>query len=58
MPMSKYDRFYIAEMVKKYPKQPDIEYVFEQVRSFDSATFLKQFEGIINVKNRAGLEAL
>ena len=56
--MSKYDRFYIAEMVKKYPKQPDIEYVFEQVRSFDSATFLKQFEGIINVKNRAGLEAL
>jgi len=31
MPGSKYDRFYIDEFVKSFPKQQDIETAYEEV---------------------------
>jgi len=52
MPGSKLDRWYIEEMVKKYPKQQDMDEVFEEVKHFDDETFEEEFKELIEEKNK------
>jgi len=50
---SKYDKFFLEEMVKEYPKQEQIELLFEKVRNIeapDTDSFVVKFEGLINEK--------
>lgn len=39
MPGGKFDKWYIEEMVKKYPKQEDMDVIFDRIKNFDDATF-------------------
>lgn len=44
MPGSQFDKFYIAEMVKKFPKQEDMDELFATIKGFDDDTFESQFQ--------------
>lgn len=48
MPTSKYDKYYIDEMVKKFPKQDDIDGIFERVKGFSDDTFESQFQEVVD----------
>lgn len=50
MPNSKYDKYYIDEFVKKYPKQPLMDALFEKVRGFKDDTFEDQFIELLGIK--------
>jgi hypothetical protein len=43
MPGSNYDKYYIEEMVKKFPKQENIEGLFAKVKEFDDEEFGELF---------------
>lgn len=51
MPDTKYDRFYVEELVKKYPKLDDLEAFFNQVvriGAIDKEDFIKEFLQIVD----------
>lgn len=50
MPGSKFDKFFIAEMVKDYATQAALDELFDQVRSFADATFESQFQEVVNAQ--------
>lgn len=50
MPESKYDRFYLEELIKKYPKLEDLDAFFNQVvqiTAIDKDMFIKDFLTIV-----------
>ena len=52
MPGSKYDKFYIEEMVKKYPMQDELNQLLADISKLrKSKKFTKDFEKIVENKN-------
>ena len=50
MPDTKYDRFYVEELIKKYPKLEDLDAFFNQVvqiTAIDKDVFIKEFLVIV-----------
>lgn len=52
MPGSKFDKFFIAEMVKDFATQAALDELFDQVRSFADATFESQFQEIVDTQTK------
>lgn len=53
MPGTNYDRFYVDEMVKKYPKQEDLEALYEKINSIKANSteeFVKDFLMLVDKK--------
>lgn len=53
MPGTKYDRFYVDELVKKYPKQEDLEALFEKIKNISASNtddFVKDFLMLVDAK--------
>lgn len=51
MPGTNYDRFYIEEMIKKYPKLKDLDEFFNkvvQISAIDKDVFIKEFLTIVD----------
>lgn len=51
MPNSKYDKFYLEEMCKKYPKQDDLDGLIQKLNKIKKG-FLSKFENMIAEKNK------
>jgi len=54
MPGTKYDRFYVDEMVKKYPKQEQLDALFEKIKAItatDVPTFQNEFLLLVDAKH-------
>lgn len=49
MPETRYDRFYIEELVKKYPKLQDLQKLLEQVQGIKAKNKEKFIEKFINI---------
>lgn len=50
---TKYDRFYIEELVKKYPKQEQLDALFEKIKAItaeDVPSFQNEFLLIVDAK--------
>jgi len=52
----KWDRFFLGEFVKKYPKQADIEGLFERVKTLNDVTFEEEFGDIITGLDRTKMQ--
>jgi len=53
MPGTNYDRFYCDELVKKYPKQEDLEALIVKVKSISATTtetFVTDFLMLVDAK--------
>jgi len=51
MPETNYDRFYIEELIKKYPKLEDLDEFFNkvvQISAIDKDVFIKEFLTIVD----------
>jgi len=51
MPETKYDRFYVEELVKKYPKLEDLKFFFEKIQTItamDKDQFIEEFLKIVD----------
>lgn len=51
MPETKYDRFYVEELVKKYPKLEDLELFFKKIQAItamDKDQFVEEFLKIVD----------
>ena len=54
MPGSRYDRFYVDEMVKKYQKQDALDKLFESIKSIEAPIgeqFIDQFRKLVDSAN-------
>lgn len=51
MPTSKYDKFYLSEMVKKFPNQEKIDALFSEIKAFKDDTFEEEFQDRLDVMN-------
>lgn len=56
MPDTKYDRFYVEELVKKYPKLEDLLAFLEKVRQISATTsdqYVEEFLAIVESGDKA-----
>ena len=56
MPDTKYDRFYVEELVKKYPKLEDLLAFLEKVRQISATTsdqYIEEFLAIVESGDKA-----
>lgn len=56
MPGTNYDRFYIDELVKKYPYQENLDALFESVRQIEATSvedYVDKFLGMVDKERLA-----
>ena len=56
MPDTKYDRFYVEELVKKYPKLEDLQAFLEKIHQISAATpdqFIEEFLAVVESGDKA-----